>query len=659
MNLNEIYGKLDNYDGKLGALYSKEETRFILWAPLAKDVKLALYNRDGLDFESNIQKTVPMRFEEDDGIWQVTIKGDLSGIYYNYLVTNDDVESEVVDPYAKAVGVNGKRSMVINLEATNPEGWKNDVKPALKDSTDAVLYEMHVRDFSINQNSGVKDKYKGKYSGVAERNTRIPGTDVKTGLDYLMSLGITHVHLLPIEDYMTVDESEPAKKQFNWGYDPQNYNVPEGSYSLDPFKAEKRIKEVKEMVLKLHESGIRVVMDVVYNHTYKTKDSNLNLAVPFYYYRQNQDGSFSDGSGCGNEIASERKMVRKFIVDSVVYWAKEYHIDGFRFDLMALLDIDTLKEVRSELDKIDKSIILYGEGWNGGSSTLPYDYGCFKSNTTKFENMQIASFSDDIRDGIKGHVFNKYEKGFISGKENLEDTVKFAVTASVQHEDIDYSNVIYSSGPWANEPYQTINYASAHDNNTLFDKLLLTNEGKTLEEIAKLNKLSAAIILTCQGIPFFQAGEEFMRTKKDENGNIVENSYNSPDCVNSLDWERMNENKDMVDYYKGLIKLRKAHKLFHMNSADDIRKNLVFLKKGTNFENNNVVAYIINNFNIDDIYNKVLVIYNANEFGIKVNVEEADWSLIVNGDKSGCEELVHIDSNEIKVPAHCCYVLSK
>ena len=659
MNLNEIYGKLDNYDGKLGALYSKEETRFILWAPLAQDVKLALYNRDGLDFESNIQKTVSMRFEEDDGIWHVTIKGDLSGIYYNYLVTNDDVESEVVDPYAKAVGVNGKRAMVVDLEATNPEGWKDDVKPVLKDATDSVIYEIHVRDFSINENSGVKDKYKGKYSGVVERNTRIPGTDIKTGLDYVISLGITHVHLLPIEDYITVDESEPEKKQYNWGYDPQNFNVPEGSYSSEPVRAEKRIKEVKEMVLKLHESGIRVVMDVVYNHTYKSKDSNLNLAVPNYYYRQNQDGSFSNGSACGNEIASERKMVRKFIVDSIVYWAKEYHIDGFRFDLMGVLDIDTLKEVRCELDKIDKSIILYGEGWNGGSSTLAYDYGCFKSNTTKFGNMQIGSFSDDIRDGIKGHVFNKYEKGFISGKENLEDTIKFAVTASVQHEDINYSNVIYSDGPWANEPYQVINYTSAHDNNTLFDKLLLTNEGKSLEEIAKLNKLSAAIIFTCQGIPFFQSGEEFMRTKKDESGNIVENSYNSSDYVNSLDWERMNENKDMVDYYKGLIKLRKTHKLFHMNSADDIRKNLVFLKKGINFQNNNVVAYIINNFNIDDIYNKVLIIYNANEFEIKVNVEEADWSLIVNGDKSGCEELVHIDSNEIKVPAHCCYVLSK
>ncbi|SFD35923.1 type I pullulanase [Clostridium uliginosum] len=649
--INGIRDGLENYIGDLGAIYSNEKTRFILWAPISEDVKLILYNNEDT-------KIIHMERKEN-GVWFLEVMGNLNGIYYNYIVTNNGNEHEVVDPYAKAVGVNGNVGMVIDLESTNPKGWEEDVKPDFKAPTDSIIYEIHIRDFSISETSGVDDKFKGKYSGLCQKGTRIPGTSEKTCLDYIEELGITHVHLMPTFDYSTVDESKFDNKEYNWGYDPKNYNVPEGSYSINPYLGEKRIQEFKNMVQELHKAGIRVVMDVVYNHTYETHNSNLNLIVPNYYYRQNPDGSFSNGSGCGNELASERMMVRKFIIDSILYWAKEYHIDGFRFDLMGLHDIETMKEIRKNLDLIDNSIIMYGEGWTGGSSPLPDEDKSIKNNMRKYVNMQIAAFSDDIRDAVKGQVFDAAANGFVNGRYGLEETIKSGVVASTKHNQIQYDKLCYSKFPWANEPYQTVNYISAHDNYTLWDKLCVVNKNYSEEELIAMNKLAAAIILSSQGLVFFQAGEEFLRSKVNVDGTINHNSYNSPDSVNALDWSRTLKYKDVTEYYKGLISLRKAHKAFRMNSSNEIRENLMFLEKGKNFNADNVVAFTLKVTSVQDSWYNIAVIYNANTNNVEVTLSESGWSIVVNEKLAGNEELAYIEDNIVKVPKMSCYVLMR
>lgn len=470
------------------------------------------------------------------GVWFNEITNDCQGLYYIYNIYFGKNLNKTVDPYAIALGVNGKRAMIVDLERTNPEGWVNDKRPELKDFTDSIIYEAHVRDLPIDENSGVEVLNKGKFKGLIEEGTVIPNTNIKTTLDHIKELGITHIHLLPAFDYGSIDEEKLETPQFNWGYDPTNYNVPEGLYSTDPFDGEVRIKEFKEMVQGFHENGIRVVMDVVYNHTFSGEDSNLNLSMPGYYHRQDKNRDFSNGSGCGNELASERSMVRKYIIDSLTYWSEEYHIDRFRFDLMTLNDIETLKLARQRLDKIDKTIIIYGEGWNGGESPLPEEMACFKENIVEFDSLQIVAFSDDIRDGIKGHVTKKDEPGFVNGKIDFEETIKFGVVASTKHNDIDYNNINYSNKPWAKEPYQTITYCSAHDNNTLWDKLQIISKNATKEDLIKENKLAAAIVLLSQGISFIHAGEELTRTKIDKNGDFVENSYASSDEVNKINW---------------------------------------------------------------------------------------------------------------------------
>ncbi|MBW6409326.1 type I pullulanase [Clostridium weizhouense] len=649
MSVHKILYSQENYKDKLGAIYSTHKTQFILWAPTSTQVKVILYY-------NNITEIINME-KEEMGIWCIEVEGDLNGVYYNYIVTNNGIEKEVVDPYAKAVGVNGNRGMVVDLEATNPVGWDHDTKPKLIDSTDSIIYEIHVRDFSISKTSGIASKLRGKYSGICEHRTTIPETKEKTGLDYLIDLGITHVHLMPVFDYATVDESKFDPKDYNWGYDPKNYNVPEGSYAINPFSGAERIKEFKKMIQELHKSGIRIVMDVVYNHTYRTHNSNFNLIVPNYYYRQNPDGSFSNGSGCGNEFASERKMVRKFIIDSILYWANEYHIDGFRFDLMGLYDIEMIKEIRRKLDLIDESIILYGEGWTGGSSPLPEWDRSLKYNISKYGDMQMAAFSDDIRDGVKGNVFDANSVGFVNGANGLEETIKFGVVASVKHDQINYDRSIYSKFPWANEPYQSINYMSAHDNYTLWDKLCIGSKNYSKEELKSINKLSAGILFTSQGLVFFQAGEEFLRSKVNEDGSINHNSYNSPDSVNALDWNRILKYKDVVDYYKGLIRLRKAHKCFRMTTGEDIRENLRFLERGINFYEDRVVAFSIKEYLTDLYCNDIVVVYNANKNSVEVNLNEKGWSVVVNEHAAGNIQLQYIDSDKVSVAGISCYVL--
>lgn len=651
---DEVFEKLYHFDGELGSIYSKNKTEFVLWAPTAKEVKLALYGKDGNDYKCDPKEIIPMK-KGKNGTWKISKKGDLNGQYYNYIVSVDKKENEVTDPYAKAVGVNGNRAMVINLDDTNPKGWEKDKSPKLKEATDNIIYEMHIRDFSISDNSGIT--YKGKYNGVWQPKTTIPGTNVKTGVEHLKELGVTTVHLLPTFDYRSIDETKLDTPQYNWGYDPQNYNVPEGSYSSNPYEAKIRIEEFKKMVQELHKADIKVVMDVVYNHTGKTEDSHFNLAVPDYYYRQNENGGFSNGSGCGNELASERSMVRKMMVDSVKYWASEYHIDGFRFDLMGLHDIDTMKKIREELDDIDKSIIMYGEGWNGGQSPLSEEDAAFKKNTYKFENKQIAAFSDDIRDAIKGHVFDVKEPGFINGKGGFEESIKFGVVASTKHSEVDYSKINYSDGPWANEPYQSVTYASAHDNLTLWDKLQTTNKDASKEELIKMDRMAASIILTSQGIPFIHAGDELARSKVNEDGSFNENSYNSPDSVNKLDWQRKVEYSDLFDYYKGLIILRKSHNAFTMDSNKDIQKNIDFLEKGKDFKEDNIVAYTISGKKVKDKWDDIAVIFNANKEEVEVKLPSENWVVVVNGEKAGVKELDTIKGNKVKVPGNTSYVL--
>lgn len=658
-SFGNIFGtrKFENaykYSGELGAIYSPKNTKFILWAPTAEKVKLAFYGTDGNDYKCEAKKTVDMK-KGQKGEWTYKENGNLDGMYYNYLVTVDGVEREVVDPYAKAVGVNGDRSMVVNLKSTDPEGWNEDKKPKLESATDAIIYEMHIRDFSIDENSGVPLEYRGKFKGVWQKDTVVPGTDIKTGVSHLKELGVNVVHILPAYDYGSVDETKDG--QYNWGYDPKNYNAPEGSYSTDPYNGKIRIKEFKEMVNELHKQGIKVVMDVVYNHTYSSDDSVFQRAVPEYYYRHDAEGNLTNGSGCGNEIASERYMVRKYILDSVKYWAKEYHLDGFRFDLMAVYDIDTVKMIRKELDKIDKSILMYGEGWTGGTSALETEKSATKANCPKFGKMQVAMFSDDLRDGLKGHVFTENAPAFINGASGFEETIKFGIVGSTKHNGVDYSKVNYSKEPWANEPYQTISYVSCHDNFTLYDRLQKVTPDATDDLYMKENKLAAAIVNTSQGIPLMQAGEDFARTKTDEQGNLIDNSYISSDLVNKLDWKRVSEYSNLYDYYKGLLEIRNNHRAFKMTSTKDIQKNLKFLKNGTDFNGENVVAYTLNGKAVKDKWENIAVMFNSSDKDVEVTLPQSGWTIVVNGDKAGTSSLGTIEGNKVIVPSMSSYVL--
>ncbi len=649
---NEKY----NYDGKLGVIYSKKSSEFKLWAPLAEQVELVLYGKDYNALESN--KTIIKMNRENRGVWRVKIDEDLSGEYYNYLVRNNGKTYESVDPYAKAVSINGEKSMVIDMESTNPKGWSNDKKPILNDVTDSIIYEAHIRDLTKDEASGVIKALRGKYIGAVLENSKIKGTSITTGVDHLKELGITHIHLLPVFDYGSIDERYDSTDNYNWGYDPQNYNVPEGSYSTNPYEGAVRISEFKEMVYKFHQAGIRVVMDMVYNHTYNL-ESPLNLTVPGYYYRKDQYGRYSNGSGCGNETASERYMFRKYMIDSVLYWAKEYHIDGFRFDLMGLHDLETMRIIRNELNKVDKSIIMYGEGWTCYDTPLNINESAVKNNICKFDDLQIAAFSDDARDSIKGSVFLKESLGFVNGGDNYEESIKYTICASTKHDEIDLSKVVYSKSFWANEPYQTITYDSAHDNNTLFDKLRMSCKDENEEELLKMNKLAAAIVLTSQGISFLHEGEEFARVKENLQGEIIENSYNSSDYTNELKWLRKQRYIDLFNYYKGLIKLRKEYKAFRMNSNKEIQNNISFMAKGNEFKDNHIVGYIINIEDYNDSYSKIAVIFNANKYNVEVDLDEGKWNVLVDGEKADSEVQYKIEDSIVNVSARSALILIK
>lgn len=625
----------------LGALYTKVATTFRLWAPTADAVTLNLF---GAGHGGDADERIAMK-RGRDGTWHVRLRGDLHGVFYTCCATIGGVErAEAVDPYAVAVGVNGQRGMVVDLKRTNPPGWKRDRKPAFKNVTDAILYELHVRDLTIHPSSGAK--HRGKFLGLTERGTRSP-QGLATGLDHLRELGVTHVHLLPAFDFISVDETKPDKPQYNWGYDPQNYNVPEGSYSTDARDGVTRVRELKQMVQALHRAGIRVVMDVVYNHTARAADSHLNLLVPGYYHRQNKEGGFSNGSGCGNEIASERAMVRRMIVDSVVHWAREYHVDGFRFDLMGLHDLATMNAVRAALDQVDRSILLYGEGWTGGESALPEKLRASKANAAKLD--RVAAFSDDIRDGVKGAVWDKARAGFINGRPGLEESIKFAVVAATKHPQVHFKQVDYSKAPWAAEPHHCVSYVSCHDNHTLWDKLGLAGAQPVSEaERIRLQKFANAIVLTSQGISFLHAGEEICRTKHGE-----ENSYNLGDRVNAIDWRRKAKYRDVVAYYRGLIALRRAHPALRLPTAAQIRRHLAFLPMPAA----DMVGYLIAGYAGGDSAESLLVIHNARREAVEVTIPEDRWSALVDEQSAGTKPLWKLSGSSVTVAARSTLVL--
>lgn len=605
----------------LGAVYSPKMTRFKVWAPEAESVKLNLYKQGEGDnlIEQHVMK------KSTNGTYIFEKQGDCNGIYYTYTVVNHGEEQEAVDPYTKAAGVNGQRGMVINLAKTNPQGFELDGYRNPEHITDAIIYEGSVRDFTMDESSGVF--HNGKFLGLTEANTTNHFGEA-TALDYISGLGVTHVQILPAFDFETVDEKN-QKAQYNWGYDPDNYNVPEGSYAVSPYDGAVRIQEMKQMVLALHSRGIGVIMDVVFNHTYRRDDSNLQKIVPGYYYRSDETG-YTDGSGCGNEVASDRPMVQKLIVDSLIYWAKEYHIDGFRFDLMGVLDIDTMNVIAERLKEIRPDIYLYGEGWNGGPSSLAEEKRAFKASAKKMSG--IGMFNDDIRDTIKGSVFYDDHLGFVNGGTHLENALRYGITGAVAHPQVDYD--AYGSKPWAKEPGQSINYVSCHDNYTLWDKLSVSCPEASEEKKKAMNRLCAAIVFTSQGVPFIQAGEEFLRSKPlPEKKGFAENSYNMPDEVNSIKWDNIHEYPDMIAYYKGLMELRKAHPVFRMQSEAEMTQNLCFLSDTPE----NVVAYLLKGKGADDTPENILVIFNGNDEEILYNLPEGKWKILVDDKTAGAD----------------------
>ena len=605
----------------LGAVYSPKMTRFKVWAPEAESVKLNLYKQGEGDnlIEQHIMK------KSANGTYVFEKQGDCNGIYYTYTVVNHGKEQEAVDPYTKAAGVNGQRGMVINLAKTNPQGFELDGYRNPEHITDAIVYEGSVRDFTMDESSGVF--HNGKFLGLTEANTTNHFGEA-TALDYISGLGVTHVQILPAFDFETVDEKN-QKAQYNWGYDPDNYNVPEGSYAVSPYDGAVRIQEMKQMVLALHSRGIGVIMDVVFNHTYRRDDSNLQKIVPGYYYRSDETG-YTDGSGCGNEVASDRPMVQKLVVDSLIYWAKEYHIDGFRFDLMGVLDIDTMNVIAERLKEIRPDIYLYGEGWNGGPSSLAEEKRAFKASAKKMPG--IGMFNDDIRDTIKGSVFYDDHLGFVNGGTHLENALRYGITGAVAHPQVDYD--AYGSKPWAKEPGQSINYVSCHDNYTLWDKLSVSCPEASEEKKKAMNRLCAAIVFTSQGVPFIQAGEEFLRSKPlPEKKGFAENSYNMPDEVNSIKWDNIHEYPDMIAYYKGLMELRKAHPVFRMQSEAEMTQNLCFLSDTPE----NVVAYLLKGKGADDTPENILVIFNGNDEELLYNLPEGKWKILVDDKTAGAD----------------------
>ena len=592
--------------------YSPEMTVFSLFAPNdAKRVTVRLY-RDGQGGKA--YKTVKMTCVGDSQ-WQATVKGDLMGQFYTF----DVGQGECPGVFAKAVGVNGRRGAIINMGETNPTGWERDQRPVMKSPADLVVYEMHHRDFSIAREDA---QYKGKFLALTE----------PWAINHLKTLGVNAIHILPSYDYGSVDETRLNEPQYNWGYDPVNYNVPEGGYSTDPYKPEVRIREFKQMVQALHKAGIRVILDVVYNHTYDIEHSNFQRTYPDYYYRLsgnpgapgnsgnsgnpgNPGKHYSNGSGCGNETASEKPMMRQFMIESVKYWINEYHIDGLRFDLMGCHDIGTMNAIRQAVDEIDPSIFIYGEGWSAGACALPNEQLGMKANIPQMP--RIAAFSDEIRDALRGPFDDDTKCGWLGGKDEME-SLKFGIAGAIAHPQVDMTKVNYSKVPWAVEPTQMMSYVSCHDDMCLVDRLKASLPGISEAELIRLDLLAQTTVFTSQGVPFMLSGEELLRTKQG-----VHNSFESPDSINHLDWDNKTKYPQVFDYYKNLIALRQHHPAFRLGDADLVRKHLEFLETPEK-----IVAFRLKNYAGRDDWRNIIVILNAGKADTEVAIPEGDYTIV-------------------------------
>ena len=637
------YANVDEYPVKQGSLeemvYSAEKTDFSVWSPSADSVYLNIY----ADAQSAEPIERLLMTPQADGSWTASVKGDWNGNFYTFQVV--DAASrwklhETPGIFAKAVGVNGRRAAIIDMATTNPIGWSKDVRPAFAGAKDAIVYEMHHRDMTIHATSGVHNK--GKFVGWIEHGAKT-AEGLATGIDHLVELGVTHVQILPSYDYGSVDETRLVDNKYNWGYDPVNYNAPDGGYSTNPYDPATRIREMKMMIQALHKAGIRVIMDVVYNHTFNVENSNFTQTCPDYFYRLTENGDLGNASGCGNETASERATMRKFIVESCRYWIEEYHMDGFRFDLMGIHDVETMNQVRAMMDSIDPSLLLYGEGWAAGGPLYPGDELAMKANMQKLPG--IGAFCDDMRDALRGPFSNNDQGAFLIGEKGHEESIKFGIVGCIAHPEVNMQKVNYSKQAWTAQPTQSINYVSCHDDMMLTDRLK-ANKKLAPGELQALSKLAQTAVLTSQGIPFLWCGEEIARDKKG-----VHNSYCSPDEINAIDWSLKAENIDLFQYYQGLIAMRKAHPVFHMGDAELVRKNVHFLpvKDG-------VIAYQLNGKAVGDTWKKVVVILNSHEDAVAVKLPGGTYYVACADGKCPVAQPTKV-SGSVKVAAQSAMVL--
>ena len=596
-------------------VYSPNETVFKLFAPADAECFVVTDN-------DSIRMTLAA-----DSIWTATLKGDHKGKTYQFSVNGQ--RSPGV--FAKAVTVNGEKGVIIDMKDTDPKGWADD-KHVLRPHQDNVIYEMHHRDFSIARPDA---KHPGKFLALTE----------PWAIQHLKDLGINAVHILPSYDYGSVDETRLSDNKYNWGYDPVNYNVPEGGYSTDPFKPEVRIREFKQMVQALHQAGIAVILDVVYNHTYDINHSNFQRTYPDYYYRKTEEGTYSNGSGCGNETASDKPMMRKFMEESVRYWFDEYHVDGFRFDLMGVHDIETMNAIRKMMDDIDPNILIYGEGWSAGACALPNEQLGMKANMQQMPN--IAAFSDEIRDALRGPFSDDKEGGFLAGVPNCEESLKYGITGAIAHPQVDMTQVNYSKTPWATEPTQMISYVSCHDDMCLVDRLKTSMPGITMDELIRLDLLAQTAVFTSQGIPFMLSGEELLRDKKG-----VHNSYESPDSINRLDWSNLQKYPQVFEYYQRLIALRQHHAAFRLGNADLVRKHLEFLETPRQ-----TVAFRLKNLEGKDAWNNIVVILNAAKSPQQVSIPEGAYTIVCQEGKLDEKGLASFNGNTISVAPQSALIL--
>lgn len=638
-------------------IYSKVKTLFKLNAPTTvnldgmtgattqidkkKQVEIHIYE-DGQGGKAI--KTIKMKASGENR-WEATVKGDLKGKFYTF----DIGKGETPGVFAKAVGVNGMRGAIVDMAETNPQGWENDQRPVIQSPADLVIYEMHWRDFSIDVSSGLKNK--GKFLALTEPKA----------IEHLKSLGVNAVHILPSFDYASVDETKLDTPQYNWGYDPKNYNVPEGSYSTDPYNPVTRIKEFKQMVQALHKAGIRVILDVVYNHTFNIDHSNFQLTYPDMYYRKTADGKYSDGSGCGNETASEKPLMREFMLESVKYWIDEYHIDGFRFDLMGVHDIETMQQIRAEVNKIDPSIYIYGEGWSAGSCAYPVDKLAMKANAQQLNG--IAAFSDDMRDALRGPFSDDHKGALLAGIPGEEESLKFGIVGGIAHPQVDMTKVNYDKKPWTNNPTEQISYVSCHDDMCLVDRLKasipsLTDknipEKERTAELIRIDQLAQTAVFTSQGVPFILSGEEMLRDKKG-----VHNSYNSPDSINHLDWNNLQRYPQLFTYYKNLIQLRKNHPAFRLATGDKVRQHLEFLPavNSKDVKQDCLVGFLLKELQGIDAWKTIVVIYNFNKEAKEMAIPEGNYTIACcNGaiDEAGLGE---VSGKEVLVDGQSALIL--